>query len=159
VCSRGDLAAAQAMLARRPGLREEIGPEHYVALYQAAERGDVRALEALLICGFDVDRGDDEIGKTALHAAAMEGWPDAVRTLLAHGASVSVRDREFHGQPLVWAAEGSRTPKRAGRDHVAVGRLLLEAGSPVSWEAGAEPSEGLLEVLSAWQRAWAPSPR
>jgi ankyrin repeat protein len=151
-CSRGDREAADAMLRARPTLREEIGPEHYVALYQAAERDDVRALEALLACGFDVNRPDDEIGKTALHAAAMEGWPDAVRVLLAHGASVTARDREFNGQPLVWAAEGSMSVKRAGRDHAAVGRLLLDAGSPTDWEAGAEPSEGLLEVLDAWRR-------
>ena len=70
-----------------------------------------KALEALLACGFDPDRGDESIGKTALHIAAMEGWPDAARVLLAHGASMDVRDREFKGQPLVWAAEGSRTAR------------------------------------------------
>jgi hypothetical protein len=150
--SRGERAKVDAMIRERPALREEIEPEHYVALYQAAERGDVPALQALLACGFDVNRGDDEIGKTALHAAAMEGWPDAVRVLLAHGASVEARDREFQGQPLVWAAEGSRSVKRAGRDHRAVGRLLLEAGSPRDWHAGEEPSEGLLEVLEEWGR-------
>jgi ankyrin repeat protein len=151
--SRGDRAKVEAMVAERPALRDEIEPDHYVALYQAAERGDVPALEALLACGFDVNKGDDEIGKTVLHAASMEGWPDAVRVLLAHGASVDVRDREFKGQPLVWAAEGSMSTKRAGRDHATVGRLLLEAGSPTDWNAGPEPSEGLLEVLEEWGRA------
>jgi len=34
-----------------------------------------------------------------------------------------------------------------------VGRLLLEAGSPVEWETGAEPAEGILEIVAAWQRA------
>jgi ankyrin repeat protein len=150
--SRGDRAAVEAMLARRPELHAELEPEHYGALWQAAERGDAAALEALLACGFDIDRGDDEIGKTALHAAAMEGWPDAVAVLLAHGASVHVRDREFNGQPLVWAAEGSMSMKRSGRDHAAVGRLLLDASSPTDWHAGPQPSEGLIEVLEEWQR-------
>jgi ankyrin repeat protein len=104
----------------------------------------------MLACGFDPNRSDESIGKTALHVAAMEGWPEAVRVLLSHGASVSVRDREFRAQPLIWAAEGSRTPA-AARDHAAVGRLLLDAGSPTEWEAGVEPSEGILEIVNAWR--------
>ena len=151
-CSRGDAAAAQAMLERHPRLRAEIGTEHYGAFYRAAERNDTAALDAMLACGFDPNLGDESIGKTALHVAAMEGWPEAVRTLLSRGASVSVRDREFKAQPLIWAAEGSRT-SRQGRDHAAVGRLLLDAGSPTAWEAGAEPSEEIAEIVNAWRGA------
>ncbi len=80
----------------------------------------------------------------------MEGWPEATRLLLARGASVAVRDREFKAQPLIWAAEGSRTP-REGRDHAAVGRLLLDAGSPVDWEGSDEPSEEIQEIVNAWR--------
>ncbi|HVH68106.1 MAG TPA: ankyrin repeat domain-containing protein [Gemmatimonadales bacterium] len=150
-CSRGDRPAAEALLAKNPGLRNEIIDDHYIAFHQAAERGDVRALETMLACGFDPNRPNAGIGKTALHTAAMEGWPDAVRVLLAHGASVHVRDREFKGQPLIWAAEGSRQG-REGRNFAAVGRLLLDAGSPVEWETGDEPAEGILEIVAAWQR-------
>ena len=151
-CSRGDRAAAEALLADNPGLRNEITDDHYIAFHQAAERGDVRALEAMLAAGFDPNRPDSGIGKTALHTAAMEGWPDAVRMLLAHGASVHVRDREFNGQPLVWAAEGFRMGDKEGRDFAAVGKLLLDAGSSVEWESGAEPAEGITEIVEAWQR-------
>jgi ankyrin repeat protein len=150
-CSLGHRAAAEALLAKHPGLRNEITDDHYIAFHQAAERNDVRALETMLACGFDPNRPDAGIGKTALHSAAMEGWPDAVRVLLAHGASVHVRDREFKGQPLIWAAEGSRQG-REGRDFAAVGKLLLDAGSPVEWETTAEPAEGLLEIVEAWRR-------
>ncbi len=150
-CSRGDRRTAEALLAGNPKLRDEITDDHYIALHQAAERNDVRALEAMLACGFDPNRPDAGIGKTALHSAAMEGWPDAVRVLLAHGASVHVRDREFKGQPLIWAAEGSRQG-REGRDFAAVGRLLLDAGSPVEWETTEEPAEGLLEIVEMWRR-------
>ena len=153
-CSRGDRAAADALLAKNPGLRNEITDDHYIAFHQAAERNDVRALETMLACGFDPNRPDQGIGKTALHSAAMEGWADAVRVLLTHGASVHVRDREFKGQPLIWAAEGSRQG-REGRDFAAVGKLLLEAGSPVEWETGDEPAEGLLEIVAAWRRGGA----
>ena len=151
-CSRGDRHAAEALLAGNPRLRDEITDDHYIAFHQAAERGDVRALEAMLTCGFDPNRPDAGIGKTALHTAAMEGWPEAVRLLLAHGASVQARDREFHGQPLIWAAEGSRQG-REGRDFAAVGKLLLDAGSPVEWETGAEPAEGILEIVAVWRRS------
>ena len=152
-CSRGDRAAVDALLAADPGLPNQLTEDHYIAFHQAAERGDVKALDAMLACGFDSNRPDAGIGKTALHSAAMAGWPDAVRVLLAHGASVTVRDREFNGQPLIWAAEGSRTEHRQGRDFAAVGKLLLEAGSPVEWEYSAEPAEGLREIVAAWQRA------
>ena len=151
-CSVGDRATAEALLARNPGLKTEITDDHYNAFHQAAERNDVRALEAMLMAGFDPNRPDGSIGKTALHSAAMEGWPDAVRVLLAHGASVQARDREFNGQPLIWAAEGSRQG-REGRDFAAVGKLLLDAGSPVAWEAPQpEPAEGINEIVAAWQR-------
>jgi len=152
-CSRGDRATVDTLLADNPGLRNEVSDDHYITFHQAAERGDVPALEAMLACGFDPNRPDQGIGKTALHSAAMAGWPEAVRVLLAHGASVTVRDREFNGPPLIWAAEGSRTEHRQGRDFAAVGKLLLEAGSPVEWEYNAEPAEGLREILAAWQRA------
>lgn len=151
-CSVGDRATVQALLARNPGLEREITDDHYNALHQAAERNDVRALETMLTAGFDPNRPDGSIGKTALHSAAMEGWPDAVRVLLAHGASVHVRDREFNGQPLIWAAEGSRQG-RDGRDFAAVGKLLLEAGSSVEWTSPQpEPAEGISEIVEAWQR-------
>lgn len=150
-CSRADRAAVDALLAQHPGLKTEITDDHYIALHQAAERGDVRALETMLSAGFDPNRPDSSIGKTALHSAAMEGWPDAVRVLLAHGASVHIRDREFNGQPLVWAAEGSRQG-REGRDFAAVGRLLLDAGSPLEWSAPQpEPAEAINEIVAAWR--------
>jgi ankyrin repeat protein len=149
-CARGDLATVRAILSKAPHLRDEIGPEHYAALYRAAERNDIAALEAMLACGFDPNRGDESIGKTALHVAAMEGWPDAVRVLLEHDASVTVRDREFDATPLFWAAEGSRH-RQAGRDHASVGRLLLDAGSPIEWQSGAEPAEAIVEIVNAWR--------
>lgn len=151
-CSRGDRAAAETMLSGHPMLRQAIGPEHYAALYRAADHNDTRALEAMLACGFDPNRPDESIGKTALHTAAMAGWPDAVRVLLAHGASVTAQDREFKAPPLIWAAEGSRGD-RAGRDYAKVGRLLIAAGSPTDWRQAGEPSEGIADIVDAWRKA------
>jgi ankyrin repeat protein len=151
-CGRGDRATAEAMLDAHPRLREEITDAHYTALHRAAEQGDSAMLALLIDCGFDPNRGDEEIGKTALHSAAMAGRPSAVRLLLARGASLEARDREFHGQPLVWAAESSRSHTDRADDYAEVGRILLEAGSPVEWQPGDEPAEEILEIIAAWQR-------
>jgi len=152
-CSRGDRASVAALLAKNPGLKNEIDDDHYIAFHQAAERGDLRALECLLIAGFDPNRPDSSIGKTALHSAAMEGRAEAVRLLLAHGASVAVRDREFNGPPLIWAAEGFRMGQKTEGDFAAVARLLLDAGSPVEWQAPQpEPAEGINEIVDNWIR-------
>lgn len=151
-CSRGDRAAATAIMTAHPDLRGQIGLEHYDVLYRAAERNDTLALDALLACGFDPDRGDESMGMNALHKAAMAGWPDAVRVLLAHGASVAARDREFQATPLVCAAEGSRHP-RPGSDHAAVGRILLEAGSPADWAESGEPTGTIDDIITSWRRS------
>lgn len=149
-CSAGDREAALAMLRAEPELRDGISLDHYDALHRAIERADAEAIATMLACGFDPDRPDASIGKTALHVAAGEGWPDVVRQLLAAGASVAVRDDEFHATPLVWAAERARNPV-PGRDYAEVGRLLLDAGSPVDWDGGDEPSEAITEIIAAWR--------
>jgi ankyrin repeat protein len=153
-CGRGDRGAADEMLAAHPALRDEITDAHYATLHRAAEQGDVAVLALLLDCGFNPSRGDEEIGKTALHSAAMAGQPDAVRVLLERGASPDVRDREFNGQPLVWAAEGSRSHADRAREYAEVGRLLLRAGSTSEWQNPTdEPAEGIGEIVAAWQRS------
>ncbi len=152
-CSHGDREQVEAMLRECPELRGGLAPDHYAALYQAAERNDAAALALLLECGLDPDRPDESIGKTALHVAAMEGNVEAARVLLAHGASVSARDGEFHAPPLIWAAEGARNSTRDDGAHAAVGRMLLEAGSPVDWEGGPEPAEAVRDIVHAWREA------
>lgn len=153
-CRRGDRAAAAAMLARAPELRTHIADEHYAALHHAAETGDIPALEVMLDFGFDPNRPDASIGKTALHSAAHEGQAEAVRVLLRHRASVTVADREFQGTPLLWAADGSRTRRNVDFDPVA--QALLEAGSPTEW-AAKEPSEELLDTVDLWVQRYRPT--
>lgn len=150
-CGRADRKAAEQLLGAHPELRGEFEAEHYAVLYRAAERGDAAAIDALLACGFDPNRGDDEIGKTALHCAAMAGQMDAVRVLLSRGASPAARDREFNATPLVWAAEGARTKAADSSDHARVGCMLLDAGSPVEWKSGEEPGDAILEIINEWR--------
>jgi hypothetical protein len=101
----------------------------------------------MLDSGFDPNVKDSS-GVTALHRAAMAGRVDAVRVLLAKGASM-------RATPLVWACEGWRHGPRAGADHVDVARLLLAAGSPRECVAPekAPDSEGTQERLIELCRA------
>lgn len=147
-CAGGDRERAEAMLRERPQLRGELTPEHHLMLQTAAERGDARVLEAMLSCGFDPNVGDkDKV--TALHRAAMAGQVEAVRVLLAHGASLTAVDGMFAASPLVWATEGWRHPGE-GSDHVGVARVLIVAGAPLGWTPpeGAPDPEGTLDKLA-----------
>jgi hypothetical protein len=152
-CARADESAADAMLASEPTLRASLQLEHHLMLQRPAESGDGRALETMLARGFDPNTADRE-GWTPLHRAAMAGHPDATRVLLAHGASVDALDATFAATPLVGAVEGRRHPE-PGADHVAVARLLLDAGSSTTWEAppGAPGEERTQEDLADLVRA------
>ena len=152
-CARGDAAAAEAMLSARPHLRADLTAEHHLMLQRPAESGDGHVLNTMLACGFDPSVGDrDRV--TPLHRAAMAGHVDAVRILLAHDAPVDALDGMFSATPLVWAVEG-RTHPQPGSDHVAVARLLIDAGSPLNWHApaGAPNQERTQEALIELQRA------
>jgi ankyrin repeat protein len=82
------------MLRERPELRGELKPEHHLMMQAPAERGDARVLETMLSCGFDPNVGDKD-NVTSLHRAAMAGCVEAVRVLLAHGASLTAVDGMF----------------------------------------------------------------
>jgi len=112
-----------------------------------AERGDTRVLETMLACGFDANAKDKD-NVTPLHRAAMAGRLEAVRVLLANGASLNDLDGMFAASPLVWATEGWRHPPE-GADHIGVARVLIAAGSPLTWTPpqGAPDPEGTLEKL------------
>jgi hypothetical protein len=66
---------------------------------------------------------------TLLHWAAWTGNIAAVRTLIAVGADVNQRDREFGSSPLGWAAHGSCECRQADDDYCTVVDLLRAAGA------------------------------
>jgi len=153
-CSRGDRARAEAMLRSNPELRGQLRKEHHLMMQVPAERGDAAVLETMLTCGFDPNVGDHD-GVTALHRTAMGGRAEGTRVLIAHAAAVDALDGMFAGTPLLWAAEGWRHGSGPGVDHVAVARLLIAAGSPITWtppEKAPDP-ESTQETLLALCRA------
>jgi len=147
-CARGDRAAAEAMLAGNPTLRTELRPEDHLMLHRPAESGNAHVLETMLACGFNTEATDKD-NVTPLHRAAMGGHTEAVRVLLTHGANVNALDGMFAAPPLVWAVEGRSHSRDPRADFVAVPRLLIAAGSPITWSPppGAPGPERTLEGL------------
>ena len=153
-CASGNKARANSLLKEHPNLRNELRPEHHLMMHTPAERGDSQTLETMLQCGFDPNVKDSN-GVEALHRASMGGHPEAVKVLVANGASVNAVDAMFAATPLVWACEGWRHASQNGADHVGVARVLLAAGSPREWmppEKAPDP-EGTQDCLAELCRA------
>ncbi len=129
--ARADRVAADDLLRQHRNLTHELRHEHHLMLHRPAESGNADALAVMLERGFD-PHAKDKDGVTALHRAAMAGQPEAVKVLLVFGAPVDALDGMFAAPPLIWAVEG-RGHAQPGSDHVAVARLLIDAGSPVEW--------------------------
>lgn len=153
-CTSGNKSLAESLEKDHPNLRHELRAEHHLMMHTPAERGHAKILETLLECGFDPNVKDSN-GVEALHRAAMGGHVEAVRVLLAHGASVNALDGMFAATPLVWACEGWRHSTQNGTDHLGVARLLLAAGCPREWVAPdkAPDPEGTHERLAEMCRA------
>lgn len=154
ICTRGDRAAAEAMLRAEPKLRHELGREHHLMMHVPAERGDAQVLETMLACGFDPNVKDGD-GVTALHRAAMAGHAGAARVLIEHGAAVNALDGMFSGTPLLWAAEGWSHASGAA-DHVGVARVLIAAGSSREWippEKAPDPEGGQAKLAELCRAA------
>ncbi|MCB1967616.1 MAG: ankyrin repeat domain-containing protein, partial [Candidatus Accumulibacter sp.] len=62
------------------------------ALVQAAGRGDLTEIRALLDAGAEIDV-TDALGRTPLHMAAFYGNPKTSALLIARGANIEARDR------------------------------------------------------------------
>lgn len=73
-------------------IRGAAQPASAGRLIQAAQKGDVEAVEAMLNGGADPDMRSARGGRTALHEAASFGCSDVARLLIARGADPSIRD-------------------------------------------------------------------
>jgi hypothetical protein len=125
----GSSAAVQP----RPASREE-------ALLDAARRGDVAAVQALLDQGASVNAANSH-GSTALLLAADKGQDPVARLLVERGADVDARD-SFFGQTPLGAALG------AGRLDLA--RFLIEKGASDAADAlGTAIEKGDLDLAKA----------
>ena len=108
--AREQLQQGLLPLASRPGDYLEDETLRRAALWRAAQRGDLAALDALA----DPTRVDapDEFGRTALHHAAESGQVAAVQLLLARGAARDANDR-YGSTPLMLAC-AAESPAACG---------------------------------------------
>jgi ankyrin repeat protein len=139
---RGDAAAARALLAAHPELRDDAAP-----LVAAAEHGNVAAVRLLLDLGVPVGaRG--ERGVTALHQAALAGDLAVVRELVDRGAPLDARDAAYDAPPVGWAAYAvAHWPDRGDAREV-LRYLLDRSDDPFELAAHGRPDR-LAVVLAA----------
>jgi Ankyrin repeats (3 copies)/Domain of unknown function (DUF3471) len=85
-------------------------------MWEAARRGDVAGVTAMLDKGADVN-AKFRYGTTALFKAAERGNTEVVKLLLARGADPTIRDTFYNATAMTWALS---------QKHVDVVRLILE---------------------------------
>jgi uncharacterized protein len=110
-------AIVLAVVAGLTGLAGSAASPSPVA--DAAMRGDVQAVRALLKQGADVNAAQGD-GMTALHHAAERGDAEVAEMLVYAGANVAAMTRIGQYTPLHLASRGG---------HVEVARALLKAGA------------------------------
>ncbi|WP_171681662.1 ankyrin repeat domain-containing protein [Paenibacillus planticolens] len=127
-CMLADLVAVQTLLEQDSNLFQSLLLEDLSLIADAAWNNEVQAVRVMLEASFPADSRRDDNDFTALHNAAMRGNDEAVRLLLAHGASVHLT--HGHGGAALgcckWGAVNIRDS--AGNYH-AVAELLIQAGA------------------------------
>jgi ankyrin repeat protein len=132
VCSRGDEAAARALLDANPRLLEQLTPQDQPIMPYSLFHGHAAAAKLMLSLGFDpMARGID--GGTLLHVAAWHGNAQIVSLLLNNHRDridMNVRDTTHGSSPLGWACHGSvHSPSKQSGDYPAIVRMLVAAGA------------------------------
>lgn len=92
--------------------------QHTQRLFEAAQSGDIQAVQHVLGCGALVNTFDTH-GWAALHYSCAAGHGEVCETLLQWGSDVNATLPDF-STPLMLAAEEGQLP---------VARLLLERGA------------------------------
>ena len=111
----------------------------YEELFNAASKGNIKRLEAALLPTMSLDalEADPLYGRGALHIAAQAGSVSAIQWLLAHGATVDLRNSEGE-TPLHVAASFA---------HLEAIEALLAAGADINLTIGDYSYTALHNVL------------
>jgi hypothetical protein len=117
-----------AALLRAQGAKIDSPPAIESSIPDLVMSRATAVIGALLAAGKPVnERGD--MGATALHWACWKGYADLVELLLAHGASLTIEDEQFHGTPPGWFVHGLHNCNEGAGDYPHVARLLIAAGA------------------------------
>lgn len=153
----GQADVARGLVGARPELLDRLMPDDHAVLVNAAEHGNLAAVDVMLELGFPIDTrrtAADDDGATALHAASWAGSADTVARLLDAGADITARDTRWRSQPLGWAVVGSgEAPESAPHpDWTATVTRLLDAGATLDditfdQDEPKQPSSAVVELL------------
>ena len=109
-------------------------------LLEAAGKGDVATVKALLDQGADVD-ADNGRGGTPLYVAAEQGHAGVAKLLLERGADPNVKDLEWGRTPLRHASLPDSRPQ--GKiDRAEIIKMLLDKGSGTDGDALSDLIQG-----------------
>lgn len=156
-CLRNDARSARALYEAHVDVRDAVPPTHYDVFIRAVETDCADSVKALLDLGWSLtDEGT--WGGTPLHWSAWHGSVNTARMLVARGAPVNVRDREYGSSPIAWAAHGSHFSRRVPDAHyVALTQLCISHGATTSeaynrWNESplTFASAAVAEVLRPW---------
>jgi ankyrin repeat protein len=127
----GDYAGADAILAADTQLVVRAPDRALRQVADAARNNNLRAVRAMLRCGFPVTALSQH-GATPLHWAAFHGNADMVEDVLRYNPLIDAQDRQFQGTAMGWLIHGALNPWRfsTGR-HSECAQLLLGAGAQV----------------------------
>ncbi len=99
--TRGEREAVERRLASDPALAAALRERHPEALAEAAERGQLTAVELLGQIGYDPN--SRSIGRPAIHLAAYAGDQAMCELLIRLGAEPAPGDRHFNAPASGWA--------------------------------------------------------
>jgi ankyrin repeat protein len=74
-------------------------------LIEAAKRGDLADVRAIVLGHADLVNQRDQSGATPLHHAAFGGHRSVVHELVSQGADINATDSQFGATPTGWAIE------------------------------------------------------
>jgi ankyrin repeat protein len=117
----GDLKTTNLLLAAKAKTEVVTRIGGYTPLHLASSRGQAAVVARLLEAGSRVAAATDT-GVQAIHFAAQAGNPDALQSLLDHGADVNARDNTYGRTPLIFATSENR---------LAAMKLLIAKGADV----------------------------
>jgi ankyrin repeat protein len=110
-CEVGDEALATRLLARTPGLAQQLTEPAQKRLPAAGMDNNLKAVRLMLAAGWPTNvRGKE--GGTALHWAAFHGNAEMVREILRYKPDLTLRDGQYNGTALGWAEYGSENSSR-----------------------------------------------
>ncbi|XP_065563053.1 serine/threonine-protein phosphatase 6 regulatory ankyrin repeat subunit A-like [Artemia franciscana] len=150
---QADIRFAKEIVGRNPELVNNKDIDGFTALHLGVIAGNSDFVQLVLGCDADLESQDNEL-HTAVHWAIVCGDLEILKSLIKHGALVSIPD--IHGaHPLHYAAQVSNNRSSLEllryliKNKADVNAIDNDGRSPVLWAASSGCKEALLEIYNA----------